>query len=142
MEISKSTRKKGVAGLYSIFMDTALTDSSLDFLLTFISFISKLSSKPDGPILEDYEKKLLFEQDDIIVPLSLEQQIRIHLQESIELGELPEETDTLKINKLLSSIYYGTPLVAHMTGEPLETLYIENLDDIFNRKMRNRRGEI
>jgi len=125
MRISRVVREKGKVGIYSIFHDTATTELALEILLSFIAFISKLKERPDRLVLEEYEK------DEIITPLSLDDQIIMHVQEAVDSGDLPKEVDTHKTNNLISSIYYGTPLVAHMTGDSLDKLYKENLGKIF-----------
>ncbi|MBI9103498.1 MAG: TetR/AcrR family transcriptional regulator [Spirochaetales bacterium] len=134
MSIARLVREQGKIGIYSIFHDTASTELALEILLAFITYVSKLTERPAGLVLEDYEKLLLFDMGEIITPLSLDDQIVMHLQEAVDSGELPKEIDIHKTNNLISSIYYGTPLVAHMTGISLEKLYIENLDNIFNLK--------
>lgn len=134
MRVSKAGRDSGRKAIYSIFEDISQTPQSQKIMLTLFNYVARLREKPKAIALNSYEKQLLFEEEKEIEPLSLSDQFILHLRESLECGELPDETDLEKMVFLLSSIYYGSAIIAHTSGRDLGTIYKDNLEIILERR--------
>lgn len=69
--ITGTGRSQGIEGIYRILNDISETEQAQEIMLSFITYVSRLREHPESVVLEDYEKKLLFEDENMIVPVSL-----------------------------------------------------------------------
>ncbi|MGL1890879.1 MAG: TetR/AcrR family transcriptional regulator [Spirochaetaceae bacterium] len=127
LNISKNGRQFGKDAIYKIFSDICETDQPTKIMLTIYNYISHLKERPKTLVLKDYEKYLIDNENRLEYILTLDDQIIKHLKEAKE-DNIEEKA------KLIGAIYYGTPLISHITREPLGELYIKNLDLLFSNK--------
>lgn len=125
-------RQEGLAAIRQIFYDLGTTEHAIKILNTVSGFISKSSEPPKKIHLTGCEKWLLDDQEtyDIKV-MDLSDQITYHLKEIIIQGEGLSVDEIAKMNLTLSSLFYGTAIIAHATSQPLLDLYMMQLDQLF-----------
>jgi AcrR family transcriptional regulator len=125
--------KRGIAGVYDIFRDIAETDNAVGIMVALISFIASQTEKPAAVKLEAYEKEAIV-QEEIRDENEeeLEAQMVRMIGEAMEDGAIREDTRMEDIIKVLSGIFYGVPLITHMTcGTDLYGDYRRALDYVF-----------
>jgi type II secretory pathway component PulL len=126
-----NSRQNGLKGLYAIFEDLAKTDNAQKVMNTIINYITKLDEPPKRLFLSDCEKWLL-NNEYSVKPLSLTEQIQRHLGEAFDHGEI-EDSNIDALVHLISTIYYGSSVMTHLTGMNLADYYKSNLDIIFRK---------
>ncbi len=134
VRISESGMKKGVAAIYLIFKDIALTDNSLNIMISLISFLSNLKKVPNQIKLDSYDKVEILKNEDyrIVDVEELEMQLLRHLKEAVADNEIHRSTDLLRTVKIIAGIFYGVPLVSHMGfSKDLYGDYTDSLDLLF-----------
>lgn len=132
IKLLKSGRKKGISAIYEIFDDIATTENATKIMTTLIGYISKTHTRPIKTELSPCEKWLIHNEETIETPMELDAQILLHLSEAIQQGQLKADTDTTALHIMLSTLYYGTPLITHMLSGNLQTHYRENLNLLFH----------
>ena len=108
--------QRGLAGIYAIFRDIADTDNAVGIMVALISFIASQRERPAAVRLEKYEKEAIMQggiQDENEEELEA-QMIRM-IREAIEDGEIRDDVRIEDLIKVLSGIFYGVPLITHMT---------------------------
>ena len=137
MIIQKSGRKKGKDAIFDIFESISQTVMSREIMLSLVCYFAKIRERSKSIVLEDWEKWILFPEKPYIIPMSLDEQLILHINESFELDQLNfkviKKTKDLKkvLNVLLGTIYFGTPLIAKIENYSLFQLYKEQLNIIF-----------
>lgn len=132
LRIHREGRLNGLKGIYKIFEDISSTDNARPIMLAFISYYMKLEERPLPLVLNDCEKWLIDEQDAIEV-MSLNDQFKTYILQAQSEGDLCKALDVDAYDELLSSIYFGGPVISHMTGKPLKEVFKSNLDQLFER---------
>lgn len=135
LRIQKEGRSSGLEGIRAIFDDISETKYAINILNSLSTFIGRSKEPPKKLILTDCDRWLL-NNTEIIEPLQLEDQFRLHLSEAVKEGILENDLGNEKLILLLSSLFYGTPLIAHATGYMLKELYRNHLDIVLGFKKR------
>lgn len=130
LRLHKEGRKTGIAAIYSIFDDIAKTPDAKKKMNTFSGFFSRLKKKPDEVNLSLCEKWLI--NKDVVLEKSsgLDEQLIEAIDQGKKTGEINKDIDTEAMHILLATIFYGTPLIAHMTDADLQSYYADSLDMI------------
>lgn len=130
--LETSGRKEGVEGIRQIFADISDTDNVVNILNSVSTLISRSKEKPKQIVLTPCEMWLLNdERNPTMVPMGLSEQFMIHLEQAVVNGSLSSDLDLLAVDMILSSLFYGTPLIAHATAQNLKALYHSHLDLLF-----------
>lgn len=125
-------RQEGIEGIRQIFADISATDNVVNILNSVSTLISRSKEKPKQIVLTPCEMWLLNdEKNPTMVPMGLSEQFMIHLEQAVVNGSLSSDLDLLAVDMILSSLFYGTPLIAHATGQNLASLYSSHLDLLF-----------
>ncbi len=124
----KEKRPQGIDGIYRLFDDIASTDNVQHIMNTIVGYVTKLTERPQVVELSDCEKWLINKKLQTDTPESLNNQLAHNLKEAIDAGQLPSDIDIDKYLLLLATIYYGGPIVSHLTEGNLKAIYKEQLD--------------
>jgi hypothetical protein len=119
-------------------------DDRVDSLAVEVAknFISDLKKQPRQLYLETYDKHAIFQSSlyENLQVEELETQILRHLREAIADGEIHKSADLLRTVKMIAGIFYGVPLVSHMSfSTDLFDDYKDSLDYLFVALKHGRR---
>jgi len=125
--------KEGLQGIYFLF--DRLSEECEEhpgLMLSLIGYLSDLRRPPKPFPVKPEEKKLLFpDQDNIgtIEILSLDQMLEKFVLEGIFRKEITKTTSTRDITNLLTSVFIGGIVTAHINQQsPLKIFFRRNID--------------
>ncbi len=109
-------------------------EEHFNLMLALISYITSINEPPPRHIISLAERSLLFPEAknlEQIEILTIQQVFEKHLLEAIVLKEINRKTDVKGVVQLITSLFYGTALVAHINGVKNKTnLYDFHIDSI------------
>lgn len=109
-------------------------EEHFNLMLALISYITSINEPPQRHYITSAERTLIFPDErnlDQIEILTIQQMFEKHLTEAIELKELNRKTDVKGVVQLITSLFYGTALVAHINGVKNKVnLYDFHIDSI------------
>jgi len=125
--------KEGLQGIYFLF--DKLSEECEDhpgLMLSLVAYLSDFKRPPKPFPLKPEEKKLLFPQVDAISTveiLSLDQMLEKFTLEAIFRKEITKTISTRDITNLLTSIFFGGVVTAHINQQsPIRNFFRKNLD--------------
>jgi AcrR family transcriptional regulator len=132
--------EEGEAAIYRLFQKAADYQDRPGIFLNIVGFIARLSAAPSVREISEIERRLRYPEDprawDIVIP-SLGSMLETHVDEAISRGELKVKAGSKEIVAALQTIFYGTPLVVHMSGAAdLAAFYRTHLNLLFGSKER------
>lgn len=132
--------KEGKVAIYHLFQKVADYQDRPGIFLNIVGFIARQSTVPSVPEISETERQLRYPEDpcawEIVIP-SLGTMFDTHVDEAISRGELKIKAGRKEIVAALQTIFYGTPLIVHMTGAAdLTVFYRAHLDLLFGTTER------
>jgi len=131
VRLSKEGRKSGKEAIYAIFDDIAKTADVKMKMNTLTAYFARLKARPREFSLSLCEKWLINKELVIENSMGLDEQMINAIIEAKEANEIEKDIDTNEMHVMLASLFYGTPLIAHMTESDLGEYYKSSLDIIF-----------
>lgn len=129
--------KRGVEAIHNLFMNVAdEIQEKPGLMLSLIAFMAN-SKLPPSPIqISRVERQILYPENDELLSVeipSIQKMFLQHTREAIEDNELDNSIDENDLVEMLTTIFYGVPLVLHINlKKNLHNAFMRHLQSLFN----------
>jgi len=121
----------GKAAMLRLFEDLSGTENGQEIVNTIERYITKSSYNRLAVRLTDCEKWLIYPEMIYNEIPSIGDQLSLAFDQAVELKEISNDIGKLELLVLLTTVYYGTPVVTHLEDKSLKGTYKLVLDFIF-----------
>jgi hypothetical protein len=125
----------GFTALSNLFQKASDTPNASFIMLSLANMFTHYQSQVLDQDLSGAEKHLLYPTIpgiETISTIDLDQMIFAHLNEAVQIGEIPPNTNLIKPMRILLDIFYGTPIISQIYHEHnLSQEYKTRLDLVF-----------
>lgn len=121
----------GKAAMVRLFDDLANTDNGQIIVNTIERYITKSSYKRDTLMLSECEKWLLYPKKIYKEVPTIGQQLSLAFDQAVENNEVSCSIGKMEFLVLLTTIYYGTPVVTHLESRSLKDTFELLLNFVF-----------
>jgi len=132
LRLKKNNIVTGKESIYLLLNDIASEENAQWIMNTLTSYESRLQSAPEQIILSDCEKWYIEPNDYIEKHETVNETLLRGISEAIDNKQLSDKYTVMEYHILFGSIYYGTPVMSHISMQSLKQFYMTNLDIIFS----------